>query len=192
MFKQHRKRNWLDANHNVVAPDDPQKFQKTVHLKDIHLEKGMHCVDCHFEQDSHGNGKLYVEARAAVEIDCIDCHGSISKRPTLKTSNTAAPEIPNDLSILRTPWGARRFEWRGNSLIQRSMVKDGVEWEVSQVYDSVRPESGPEKYNEKARLAKTIQIDNKTWGAVPGDSAMLAHKDERMSCYTCHTSWMTS
>ena len=32
-----------------------------VHLADIHLEKGMHCVDCHFIQDSHGNTKLYVE-----------------------------------------------------------------------------------------------------------------------------------
>ena len=41
--------------------DDPEKFDKAVHLKDIHLEKGMHCIDCHFEQDSHGNGKLYGE-----------------------------------------------------------------------------------------------------------------------------------
>src|SRR5205814_77825 len=32
-----------------------------VHLMDIHLEKGMHCVDCHFIQDNHGNGKLYQE-----------------------------------------------------------------------------------------------------------------------------------
>ena len=26
-------------------------WKKAVHLKDIHLEKGMHCVDCHFTQD---------------------------------------------------------------------------------------------------------------------------------------------
>ncbi len=50
-----------------------------MHLKDIHLEKGMHCVDCHFEQDNHGNGKLYGETRNAVEIDCVDCHGSIER-----------------------------------------------------------------------------------------------------------------
>ena len=37
----------------------------------------MHCVDCHFAQDIHGNGKLYGEPRAAVEIDCIDCHGTV-------------------------------------------------------------------------------------------------------------------
>ena len=28
----------------------------------------MHCVDCHFKQDSHGNGKLYGEPRNAIEI----------------------------------------------------------------------------------------------------------------------------
>ena len=50
-----------------------------VHLKDIHLEKGMHCVDCHFEQDNHGDGKLYGETRNAVMIDCVDCHGTIEK-----------------------------------------------------------------------------------------------------------------
>ena len=48
-----------------------------VHLMDIHLEKGMHCVDCHFVQDIHGNTKLYGEVRAAIEIQCIDCHGTI-------------------------------------------------------------------------------------------------------------------
>jgi len=42
---------------------------------DIHLERGMHCVDCHFVQDKHGNTKLYGEVRAAIEIACIDCHG---------------------------------------------------------------------------------------------------------------------
>ena len=32
--------------------NDPQKFQKAVQLSDIHLDKGLQCVDCHFEQDS--------------------------------------------------------------------------------------------------------------------------------------------
>ena len=50
-----------------------------VHLMDIHLEKGMHCVDCHFMQDDHGNTKLYSEVRAAIEIQCIDCHGTASE-----------------------------------------------------------------------------------------------------------------
>ena len=39
----------------------------------------MHCVDCHFRQDSHGDGNLYNEPRAAIEIACEDCHGSIRR-----------------------------------------------------------------------------------------------------------------
>jgi hypothetical protein len=190
VFKHDRKGNWLDKDDRVVDPKDPKKFEKTVHLKDIHLEKGMHCIDCHFEQESHGNAKLYNESRAAVEIDCIDCHGSATKRPTLKTSGPAAPTPPHDLSILRTPFGTRRFEWVGERLIQRSMVEKDVEWDVSQVIDSITP--GKKNYNEKARLAKTMQSDGQTWGFVPADNKVLAHKDERMSCYACHTSWMTS
>jgi len=49
-----------------------------VHLKDIHLERGMHCADCHFESDSHGNGNLYGETRNAVHISCEDCHGTVT------------------------------------------------------------------------------------------------------------------
>jgi len=190
VYKSDRKGTFLDANDRPIDFDDPDRLKKAVHLKDIHLEKGMHCVDCHFEQDSHGNGKLYGEARAAVEIECVDCHGSLSQRATLKTSGPAAPDPPRDLSILRTPSGLRRFEWRNDRLVQRSMVEPDKEWIVSQVADSVLP--GSYNYNEKARLAKTIRTDGETWGDVPSSSDSLAHKDEKLACYTCHTSWMTS
>ncbi len=60
---------------------------------DIHLEKGMHCVDCHFAQDAHGNGKLYGEARAAIEIHCIDCHG-IDQRQVPLSRPPARPRRP--------------------------------------------------------------------------------------------------
>jgi hypothetical protein len=190
VYKHDRKGNWLDADDRPIAFEDPDRLKKAVHLKDIHLEKGMHCVDCHFEQDVHGNGKLYGEPRAAVEIDCIDCHGSIRARASLKTSNSAAPSPPNDMRLLRTPWGLRRFEWSGGKLIQRSMVEKDTQWDVSQVLDSITP--GNPRYNEKARLAKTLLRDGATWGAVPAHSNELAHSDERMACYTCHTSWMTS
>ena len=102
-----------------MPPDDPKKFDKAVHLKDIHLEKGMHCTDCHFSQDSHGNGNLYGETRNAVEIDCVDCHGTISKKATLRTSAAAAPKGGNDLALLRTASGQRRFYWENGKLYQR-------------------------------------------------------------------------
>ena len=113
VFKHDRKGNWLDKDDRKVDFNDPKKFEKAVHLSDIHLDKGMHCIDCHFEQDSHGDGHLYGEPRAAVEIDCADCHGTSRARASLKTSNTAAPEGGHDLAGLRTPFGTRRFEWVG-------------------------------------------------------------------------------
>ena len=187
VYKRDRKGNLLDAENKVVAPDDPAKFQKAVHLADIHLEKGMHCVDCHFQQDSHGTGKLYAEPRAAIELDCTDCHGTIDNRATLISSGPAAPAGGTHFDALRTPWNARRFEYRGDKLYQRSMVEPDKEWEVVQVLDTITP--GNSHYSEKSRWAKTIRTDGKSWGDVPADSSKLAHANSRMTCYACHTSW---
>jgi hypothetical protein len=187
VFKHDRKGALLDEKDKPVAFDDPEKFKKAVHLKDIHLEKGMHCIDCHFEQDSHGNGKLYGETRNAVEIDCVDCHGTVQQKATLVTSGTAAPAQGTNLAGLRTPWGERRFYWKDGRLYQRSMLEEHSEWEVVQVVDTITP--GNEHYSEKSRLAKTIERDGETWGEATADQSKLAHANSRMTCYACHSSW---
>jgi len=187
---QDRKGNLLDKKGNVIDAADPNKLEKAVHLRDIHAAKGMHCVDCHYTQDSHGDGKLYSEYPDAVEIRCQDCHGTINARANLKSSGPAAQNGGRKLRGGLTPYGKRRFDWRGTDLIQRSMIDPNLEWNVSQVLDSLDPTSA--HYNEKARLAKTIQRDGKTWGALPEDKATLAHGDDNMACFTCHTSWVTS
>src|SRR5215472_16795233 len=167
VFKHDRKGTLLDSEHRPVSFEDPQRFNKAVHLQDIHLERGMHCIDCHFEQDSHGNGKLYGETRNAVEIDCVDCHGTIQQRATLITSGTAAPKNGTNLAALRTPWKERRFYWSEGHLFQRSMLDKDKQWEVVQVLDSITP--GNSHYSEKSRLAKTIQRNGTSWGDVPSD-----------------------
>jgi len=187
VYKHDRQGNLLDSEDHKVAFDDPDKFKKAVHLKDIHLEKGMHCIDCHFTQDAHGNGKLYGETRNAIEVDCIDCHGTIQQRATLHTSGIAAPVGGTDLTRLRTPWGERRFYWDGNRLFQRSMLEKDQQWEVVQVLDSITP--GNPHYSEKSRLAKTLQKDGTTWGSADSDSSQLAHPNSQMTCYACHSSW---
>ena len=190
VYSQDRHGNLLDGTGKPVSAHDPDKLQKSVHLMDIHAEKGMHCVDCHFEQDAHSNGKIYGEYPDAVEIQCQDCHGTIAKRAQLRTTGPAAPPGGHDLLGGVTPWGERRFEWVGDALIQRSMLRQDLKWEVSQVLDSIDPASP--HYNAKARLAKTMQRDGSTWGALPDDPTQLAHSDKKMACYTCHTSWVTS
>ncbi|HEY6306915.1 MAG TPA: hypothetical protein VI488_10715 [Candidatus Angelobacter sp.] len=189
VFKQDRKGNLLDEKGQIISPDDAEKFTKAVQLKDIHLEKGMHCVDCHFYQDVHGNGKLYGETRNAIEISCADCHGTIERYATPLTSGPAV----GDGALVqgaRTPWKELRFYWKDQRLFQRSQIEQGREWEVVQVKDTITP--GNPHYSEKSRLAKTLQRDGTTWGAVPMDLTKLAHSDERMTCFSCHSSWTTS
>lgn len=186
VYKRDRRGNLLDKDDKIVPHDDPEKFGKAVHLKDIHLEKGMQCVDCHFGQDNHGNGKLYGETRNAVEIDCVDCHGTVSKRATLITSGPAAPAGGTALAALRTPFRERRFAWEGDRLYQRSMMDPNLKWEVVQTVDTVTP--GKPHYSEQSRYAKTVKKDG-SWGGPATDASSLAHDNSSMTCFTCHTSW---
>ena len=206
VFKRDRKGNFLDQENNVIPFDDPNLFPKegqpgkAVHLKDIHLEKGMHCVDCHFRQDNHGNGNVYGDRRAAIEIRCEDCHGTIQKRVTaadIQTSGPAATPGGTNLRRITTPFGTRRFVERGGKLFQRSSVESEdvatgktKEWEVVQVVDTITP--GNEHYNAKAARAKTLLRDNNTWGKPPADESQLAHNTNRMACVSCHSSWVTN
>lgn len=91
IYKRDRKGNLLDKAGALVADDDPKKFSKSVHLSSIHVDVGMHCVDCHFAQDAHGNGHIYGEVAQAIEIDCQDCHGTADRYPNLRSSGPAAP-----------------------------------------------------------------------------------------------------
>ncbi len=103
VFKRDRKGTLLDAKGNAVSDTDPGKFGKAVQLASIHMEKGMHCVDCHFAQDAHGNGHIYGEVAAAIEVDCRDCHGTAAAYPTLFTSGPAAKPWPR-FSVRARPW----------------------------------------------------------------------------------------
>jgi hypothetical protein len=190
VFKRDREGNLLDDDGDVVPNDAPDKFERAVHMSSIHVDVGMHCVDCHFSQDSHGNGLLYGEVGDAVEIGCKDCHGTAQAYPTLRTSNPAAPPGGHDLSLLRNADGRRRFEWRDGRLYQRSMLDPSLEWELSLVKDTVDPASPA--YNPKAARAKLMSKGTSMqWGGgVSG--AELAHSDEEVACFTCHTSWTTS
>ncbi len=214
ILKRDRKGNLLDADGNIVAPDDPEKWRregepqfvpagvnpgKSVHMMSIHAEVGMQCADCHFSGDSHGNGYIHGEVANAVEIGCKDCHGTADAYPTLRTSNVAATPRGRDLGTLRNPDGRLRFEWVRRDgrqvLVQRSIIDPALEWEMSLVKDSL-DKSHPE-FNAKSARAKTVKAAGlygsgpMEWG--PGiSSEERAHQDDEMTCYTCHLSWTTS
>ena len=191
VFKRDREGHLLDEDGDIVSNDDPDKFEKAVHMTSTHLDSGMHCVDCHFSQDNHGNGYMYGEVAMAVEVSCKDCHGTAEKLPNLFTSGPAALEGGTDMSLMRTPDGRRRFEWVNGDLYQRSMMYPDKEWKVSLVKDSVT--KGSPEYNDEAARAKLMSSDVKTqnYGTqVPPDDRV--HSNEEMECYACHTSWTTA
>ena len=211
VYKKDRSGNFLDYKGDVVpevnttklmaamAPANATERQNgkcrsgvPVHLLDVHLERGMHCIDCHFQQDVHGDTKLYGEVRAAIEIGCIDCHGTSTQHATLATSGPAAPPGGHNLQNLRTPFGNRRFEVRDGVLYQNSMVEKNLSWEVVQTADTIDPQS--KHYNVRSHLAKTVGFDTDgklTWGQ-PKSGCRRAHSDETMSCIACHSSWNPS
>jgi hypothetical protein len=216
VFRQDRKGHLLDHKGNQIPHAGNAELQKgmrfqklpprerkhqdgvPVHLMDVHLEKGMHCIDCHFVQDMHGNTRLQQEVRAAIEIQCIDCHGTITKYANLRTSGPAAYTSSRNggrnLEAMRTPWGRRRFEWRGDTLIQNSMVEKDLSWEVVQTKDVIDPKN--KRFNQKALLAKTARFgpDGRIeYGELPpGGEKCLAHQNSNMSCIACHSSWNPS
>jgi len=75
----------------------------------------------------------------------------------LVTSGPAAPDGGRHLDALRTPWGLRRFEWRGDKVVQRSMSEENKEWEIVQTIDTVTP--GNVHFSEKSFRAKLMNKD---------------------------------
>ncbi|MGZ8311759.1 MAG: hypothetical protein ACXWUR_06800, partial [Allosphingosinicella sp.] len=176
-----------------------------------HNERGLQCADCHFSRDAHGNGFLYGEVANAVEIGCKDCHGTSREFANLRTSGPMAPPRGTNLELIRNEDGRRRFEWteRGGRrvLIQRSIVDPNLEWEVSQVRDSVDASLDPcmasgdqatpgPCFNQRSARAKLMSRTAAETGrylfgeGVPDGE--LAHPDNEMACFTCHLSWTTS
>jgi hypothetical protein len=200
--KDFHKTNHKTAEKTKAAE---QEFDKTrsgepVHLRDIHMEKGMHCVDCHFVQDGHGNNRLHQEVRAGTEIGCIDCHGNSSEYTTLRTSGPASYTSDPDgrgrnLAALRTPFGQPRFEVEElpggkKRFIQRSAVEKDVKWEIVQTKDTV--DKTHPRYNQKSDLAKTVRMENGQMVYGDGQTECAAHQNSNMSCIACHTSWNPS
>jgi len=119
--------------------------------------------------------QTYGETRNAIEIDCVDCHGTIEQKAALVTSGTAAPAGGTNLAEYAPHWQERRFYWKNDRLYQRSMLDKEKEWEVVQVRDTITP--GNRHYSEKSRVAKTIQQDGQTWGETAQDQPRLAHQN---------------
>ncbi len=53
---------------------------------DVHYEQGLTCIDCHTKNDLHGDGYIYAKKENAVEIRCVNCHGTPDKPADMTTA----------------------------------------------------------------------------------------------------------
>lgn len=58
-----------------------QKIDQAANQVDVHLAKGMRCMDCHTAREMHGDGTEYESMKQAGGMDakCEKCHGSITQ-----------------------------------------------------------------------------------------------------------------
>ncbi len=146
------------------SPEPGKKGAKKLHgkfynhlLPDIHYEKGMQCIDCHTDNDVHGDGNIYSKKEQGVEIECQDCHGTPMAQAPLKTGRGT-----------RLTWLHRR----NGSVVLVSRF-DQREHPVSQVSQVVAD-------NPRAAAAMTIP------GHMKRMECYACHARWAPQCYGCH------
>ncbi len=150
-----------------------------VRLMDVHLEKGMECIDCHFYQDLHGDGNIYTRNWDTIEIECQDCHGTAKKLGKLVTSG---PNGGNDLTQSFNENGEPFLEiLRDGSRIQRSRVRDGLSWRIPQVKEAIT-QGGPHFNKDAFEAMGQRSLSNRKQFAHISDSQAQG----KLECYTCH------
>jgi hypothetical protein len=201
-WKRDEAGNLLDKQGKVL-PDNAYKWRRAVKLQDIHNEYGMQCADCHFEGDSHGNGKLYGEVRNAIQVRCEDCHGTYTKYADFLATGNAGTEDGKPINLTRndqtkkTAFGNRLRERRKAGGVieveQQSTMRRDLKWPVPQLATLDNPNSKAwNRAYEAAAYAHTIQKDGRAWGKINVSDEELAHPLKDMACQTCHSSWVPS
>jgi hypothetical protein len=157
------------------------KFRKAVHLSSIHLDLGMHCVDCHFAQGARQQPPLQRVA-AAIEIDCADCHGTATATQLYRP----APRPPGgtELALLRAGRPqALRVARRQALALGAGPDRDGRDAPSHTVERTTR-NTTPAARAKPSRPAIPAMGPRRR-------AAKYAHGNDRMSCQSCHTSWTT-
>jgi hypothetical protein len=151
------------ADFYIVDEDTTNDVDETP--PDLHFEAGMHCIDCHTEVDVHGDGHLYSDASAAVEIECEDCHGTAKARSTLTTS--AGRPMPN-------------LDQDGEGRVWLTGKLDGVRREVAQVKDVL------ERALPGSDVALAMGTTESGFSHTEELECYTCHSGWIPTCYGCH------
>lgn len=124
---------------------------------DVHYERGLTCIDCHTLDDIHGDGNIYGKKEQAVEIECVDCHGTINSPSQMKSSRG------NELSNLHKA---------GEEIVLVSKL-DGSEHSVPQI--------SRVEFSEEGRTAM-VAVENH----LERLECYACHARWAPQCYGCH------
>jgi hypothetical protein len=146
---------------------------------DIHFQRGMHCIDCHFLQDVHGDGHVYSTNWDALEIECEDCHGSTARARLV----TSGPNGGNDLRLGKNDDHQPFFEEKDGAIVQRSRVTPGLAWKIPQTIDA------QSAYAKEAHDSRHLAPPGagSTFAGAQGSSELTSAK---LECAACHGSWI--
>jgi len=148
--------------------------------KDIHLERGMHCVDCHTSIDVHGDGNIYPVTFFQVEIGCTDCHGTPLRYPwELPVGFGTKVLLDGKRGTFKKAGVEYMITTRGNA--RANWIKEG---------DSAYLLAKISGKKMKIPLLKSITMKD-SFKTPQGKTAMalIPQHIEKMECYTCHSIW---
>lgn len=151
-----------DVNYYITDEDLSNDIDETP--PDVHFEAGMACIDCHTLFDVHGDGHLYSDTPAAVEIRCTSCHGT--------------PEADSDLLTSRGRT-LTNVEKDDNGDYWLTGKIDGIRRRVPQIARMFNLATDDQNYSAAAVEAHGRNADG------------FSHT-ESLECYTCHASWYMS
>ena len=157
-------------------------------------EGGMLCQDCHTTVDMHGDGNLPGTTLAQVEIECEDCHGTVSKAPwelPLGYGEEHATDIgdtPRGLTqelLFEQEWAQVYDAEDGYLLSARGNPLGNVVRKGSQVI--LHSASGTDFF---VPVLKEIAAAG-TWKSPNAMVAMasVGKHTESLECYACHADW---
>ena len=139
---------------------------------DVHLERGMDCIDCHTQSDIMGDGNIYSRQFQAVEIRCETCHGDSQSYPRI--SKIKDPRDP----AIRLSRHYRGFTNKVGDAMAVSARKRKLTNVKAQGKKFVA-------YSKRTGKARTIPLTkDQRWGHnIPGHRTKLA-------CTACHSQWV--
>lgn len=157
-------------------------------------EGGLLCQDCHTTVDMHGDGNLPGTTLAQVEIECEDCHGTVSKFPwelPLGYGEEFGVKAEGDArgltdELTAEQYFAYEYEAQDGYLLTArgnpfgNVVKSG---------DKVIMHSAS-GLDFEIPVLKQIAADG-TWKSPNAEVAMMSvgKHMESMECYACHADW---